>query len=173
MKNSIPVTKYYVLEEVDKNRLEDYQKTAWRFAIPESGSDYFYYALLEEKGEVLGVIAKSIRSRTPVDTNRLMDELGDLLWQIAAISTSNYITLRHSNEHSSILDVSAIDRLAAAYKSKMVSKRRVYYAVDFIRTMASMFGLSFGDIMDKNIQKLEERKQKNTIGLVDRKEGER
>lgn len=170
MKNTIPIRKTYIYQEVPFDIYEKYQKAAWTFSTPEAGSDYFYFALLEEKGEALGVVAKAIRANIPVDIDKLTKELGDVMWQIAAIATSTERRLRPSHMYSGTFEPGYIDRLAHAYKSNMTSSKRIGFALDFVRCMAAMFKLDMIDIMTKNIEKLEERKAAGTIDSVNRKD---
>lgn len=71
--------------------LNEYQEKAMEFAVFES-AHYPFYALAEEVGEVLGLIAKGERgddliarfgSREAV-REKTVKELGDVLWQLQA-----------------------------------------------------------------------------------------
>ena len=75
--------------------LEEYQKRSF---IYKKYADAIYpvLALGEETGEVQGVIAKAIRKENNmfrVDKGQLMSELGDVLWNLAAVCTEYNISL--------------------------------------------------------------------------------
>jgi NTP pyrophosphatase (non-canonical NTP hydrolase) len=70
---------------------EQYQIEAWQFkAWPNTqvGSLYPVLGLAEEAGEVVGKVGKAIRKGVPVDLEALKKELGDVLWQLAAVATT-------------------------------------------------------------------------------------
>lgn len=69
----------------------EYQERAWEFrAWPntETGNLYPVLGLAEEAGEVVGKVAKAIRKGVEVDREALKKELGDVLWQLAAVATT-------------------------------------------------------------------------------------
>lgn len=49
--------------------------------------------LAEESGEVLGAVRKHLFQARPIDKGALMKELGDALWCLAAVATSQGISL--------------------------------------------------------------------------------
>lgn len=70
---------------------DDYQARAWEYrAWPntDKGNLYPVLGLAEEAGEVVGKVAKAIRKDKPVDREALKKELGDVLWQLAAVATT-------------------------------------------------------------------------------------
>lgn len=74
----------------------EYQERAWDFrAWPntEKGNLYPVLGLAEEAGEVVGKVAKAIRKDVSVDVEALKKELGDVLWQLAAVATTFDIDL--------------------------------------------------------------------------------
>lgn len=69
----------------------EYQESAWEFrAWPDNdvGNLYPVLGLAEEAGEVAGKVAKAIRKGVEVDREALKKELGDVLWQLAAVATT-------------------------------------------------------------------------------------
>lgn len=70
--------------------LDEYQKEATQFAIYES-KEYPFFALAEEVGEFIGVIAKEYRGdydrydneQLTAVVEKLRKEAGDVLWQFA------------------------------------------------------------------------------------------
>lgn len=81
----------------DNLKLNEYQKFAERTA---SGADgnlpplwYLALGLTGESGEVADLVKKFERHAKPVDNDRLADELGDVLWYIAILSSRIGLTL--------------------------------------------------------------------------------
>lgn len=78
-------------------RLSVYQKKAYEYAVYPKDSMYPVMALSEEQGELSGKIAKAVRKgqiKTLQDIEAGSDlhkaiakELGDVLWNVAAIAT--------------------------------------------------------------------------------------
>lgn len=54
---------------------------------------YFSGALCGEAGEAFEVVKKSVRDEVPLDREKLVKELGDTLWYLAAICEINGLTL--------------------------------------------------------------------------------
>ena len=71
--------------------MNEYQTEAFKFACYKD-SDYPFFALAEEVGELLGKIAKAKRGDKALETIKelseyrdgLKKELGDVLWQLSA-----------------------------------------------------------------------------------------
>ena len=49
--------------------------------------------IAEEAGEVLAHVRKHLYQRKPLDRNKLAEELGDVLWCVAAVATAQGFTL--------------------------------------------------------------------------------
>jgi NTP pyrophosphatase (non-canonical NTP hydrolase) len=49
--------------------------------------------IAEEAGEVLAHVRKHLYQRKPMDRERLAEELGDVLWCLAAVATANHLSL--------------------------------------------------------------------------------
>jgi NTP pyrophosphatase (non-canonical NTP hydrolase) len=49
--------------------------------------------LAEEAGEVLGMVRKHLYRSRPLDSDALMEELGDALWCIAAVASTTGLSL--------------------------------------------------------------------------------
>ena len=77
--------------------LNEYQRGAARTMNPAlSDSERLIDAaagLAEEAGEVLGLVRKHAFMRHPLDRDRVVKELGDALWCVAAVATSLGVTL--------------------------------------------------------------------------------
>ena len=50
--------------------------------------------IAEEAGEVLAHVRKRLYQRTELDRKRLAEELGDVLWCVAAVATMQGLTLQ-------------------------------------------------------------------------------
>ncbi|NBB69395.1 MAG: pyrophosphatase [Alphaproteobacteria bacterium] len=62
---------------------DDYARWAASVPVPDDGHDgvlYLALALTGEAGEVCEVLKKSLRPGRSLDTERVADELGDVLW---------------------------------------------------------------------------------------------
>lgn len=68
-------------------RIEDYQELAWKTALESAKNPAYMVAnLTSEAGEVAGKYAKWIRDGV-LDEAGMQKEVGDVLWQIAGLST--------------------------------------------------------------------------------------
>lgn len=67
--------------------MEDYQELAWKTALESAKNPAYMIAnLTSEAGEVAGKYAKWIRDGV-LDEAGMQKEVGDVLWQIAGLST--------------------------------------------------------------------------------------
>jgi NTP pyrophosphatase (non-canonical NTP hydrolase) len=67
--------------------IEDYQELAWKTALESAKNPAYMIAnLTAESGEVAGKYAKWIRDGV-LDEAGMQKEVGDVLWQIAGLST--------------------------------------------------------------------------------------
>ena len=67
--------------------IEDYQELAWKTALETAKNPAYMIAnLTSEAGEVAGKYAKWIRDGV-LDEAGMQKEVGDVLWQIAGLST--------------------------------------------------------------------------------------
>lgn len=67
--------------------IEDYQELAWKTALETAKNPAYMVAnLTSEAGEVAGKYAKWIRDGV-LDEEGMQKEAGDVLWQIAGLST--------------------------------------------------------------------------------------
>ena len=82
--------------------LTEYQVEAYKFARYKSEM-YPFLGLSEEVGEVSGLIAKQLRKDGDLfnlDLDRMKDELGDVLWNLAACCTEMGLDLGDVSEHN-------------------------------------------------------------------------
>ena len=74
--------------------LNTYQAEARIFAIPTAQNyDYLLPGLAGEVGEFSQLIAKQVRDETPADKDKLIKELGDVLWFVALLADQVGTTL--------------------------------------------------------------------------------
>ena len=72
--------------------LRDYQHEAIKFAVYKDPI-YPVLAVGEEAGELQGVVAKALRKGVEPSRERILDEIGDVLWNLAAICEEYGLTL--------------------------------------------------------------------------------
>lgn len=73
--------------------LNAYQNLARRTRLPTADSMYSLLNLGAEAGELLGVVAKARRKEVPVDINKVLLELGDIMWHVAAVADDYGLSL--------------------------------------------------------------------------------
>lgn len=81
---------------------DGYQKRAYEFAVYKDIS-YPILALAEEVGEISALFAKHVRRGLPmeeVDSEKLMDELSDVLWNLSALAEEFNIKLSDIARHN-------------------------------------------------------------------------
>lgn len=64
-----------------------YQELAAHTAVYPDPIIYPTLGLAGEAGEVANKIAKAVRDGTPIETNDIAKELGDVLWMLAALAS--------------------------------------------------------------------------------------
>ena len=90
-------------QEASELTFEDYQIEAMSYRMPSANEVYALLNLAAEVGELVGKVAKHIRDGAPnslndedyaeMYTEQLAKELGDVLWQCAAIANDLGISL--------------------------------------------------------------------------------
>jgi hypothetical protein len=141
--------------------LRDYQAAAFTTAIyPDAGkgtSLYPYLALCEEAGEVAGLFAKRIRDgERPDFRDKLRKELGDVLWQCAAIATEEDRELTIETHKGFVGDYSL--RLCEAAICHDVES-----IVDVVNSIAGQHGMTLLEVADANLAKLASRAERGTL----------
>lgn len=164
---SLETYKTYNYEDISRNALEEYAKKAWSYKKFEDNS-YLFYALHEEFGELMGLFAKSIRAKIPVDVEKVKLELGDIMWNISGMAIVYGLKIRTSGEYQGVLTPSYISDLADRWNMKLVSGKSISRAIDFVRCVAVMFDIKMQDILDANIAKLEARRAAGTLSSTTR-----
>ena len=84
--------------------LDDYQRAAYRTANTslDDGDRLVDAAagLAEEAGEVLGLVRKHVFMKHDLDRERLVQELGDVMWCLAAVAGAAGLTLEEVAERN-------------------------------------------------------------------------
>lgn len=81
---------------VDKTELEEYQEFVASCPQPPNDNFKAYWAATQmtcEAAEVLEIFEKSYRKKIDVDGSHLEEELGDVLWGLAAVCNATGLSL--------------------------------------------------------------------------------
>jgi hypothetical protein len=127
---------------------------------PEKHSaDYLAFGLLDELGELCGLLKREIREGTPRDNDALRAELGDLAWYLARIWPAEEWEARRNSWHrcpgSALPLVEILDDIA---RSSNLSRCLIYYF-----DLVSEIGFSLAQVLDANVAKIEARKARGTV----------
>jgi NTP pyrophosphatase (non-canonical NTP hydrolase) len=82
--------------------VDTYQELAMEFRLPTADRLYALLNLAAEAGEVLGKAAKLRRDGGDVEeyNNAIKKELGDVMWQVAAVAKDHGLTLSEVCQHN-------------------------------------------------------------------------
>lgn len=82
--------------------IDSYQRSAMTFRLPTADREYALLNLFAEAGEVAGKAAKHRRDGGDVTEYNLAikKELGDVMWQVAAVAKDHGFTLSQICEHN-------------------------------------------------------------------------
>jgi len=82
--------------------IDSYQREAMIFRLPTADREYALLNLAAEAGEVLGKAAKLRRDGGNVEeyNNAIKKELGDVMWQVAAVAKDHGLTLSEVCQHN-------------------------------------------------------------------------
>lgn len=67
--------------------IKEYQQFCKKGLRPGNGREVFCLGLAGETGEVLDIVKKAVRDEKPVDIAHLKEELGDVMWYVANLSS--------------------------------------------------------------------------------------
>lgn len=117
-------------------KITDYEKHAASTAVYPDNSVYPYLGLLEEVGEVAGVLAKAERDNNgQLDAARreqLFKECGDLVWMLAAVARAAGESLAAELERDEFRHSSSMNKYDADPPEAWVGKL-AQYAADLLR----------------------------------------
>jgi NTP pyrophosphatase (non-canonical NTP hydrolase) len=82
--------------------LDQYQRSAMTFRLPTADREYALLNLFAEAGEVAGKAAKHRRDGGDVEeyNTAIKKELGDVMWQVAAVAKDHGFTLSEVCQHN-------------------------------------------------------------------------
>lgn len=82
--------------------IDSYQRSAMTFRLPTATREYALLNLVAEAGEVAGKAAKHIRDGGDIDqyNESIKKELGDVMWQAAAVAQDHGFTLSEICQHN-------------------------------------------------------------------------
>lgn len=82
--------------------LDQYQRSAMTFRLPTADREYALLNLLAEAGEVAGKAAKLRRDGGDIEkyNSDIKKELGDVMWQVAAVAADHSLTLSEICTHN-------------------------------------------------------------------------
>lgn len=82
--------------------IDQYQTEAMTFRLPTADREYALLNLVAEAGEVVGKAAKHRRDGGDVDeyNESIKKELGDVMWQAAAVAADHGFTLSEICQHN-------------------------------------------------------------------------
>lgn len=82
--------------------IDQYQKEAMEFRLPTADKEYALLNLVAEAGEVAGKAAKHRRDGGDVEAynESIKKELGDVMWQAAAVAKDHGFTLSEICQHN-------------------------------------------------------------------------
>ena len=82
--------------------IDSYQRSAMTFRLPTADRFYALLNLAAEAGEVVGKAAKLRRDGGDIEeyNNAIKKELGDVLWQAAAVAADHGLTLSEVCTHN-------------------------------------------------------------------------
>lgn len=144
-----------------------YQIAAWAFARSsiregDAALDHAAFGLVAEVGEVAGLFQKSLRDSVPVDVDRLVLELGDVLWYAAACATLQRDELFVARREQPW--VRADDVAPGALGAVLAYAQHPSQVVAWVRDLAVAHGRTLDEVQTRNLDKLGRRAATGTIG---------
>ena len=141
-----------------------YQKEAYTFALYEN-TDYPALAVLEEMGELCGKYAKSLRGDKELDETGVLLEIGDILWNLAALASDQALPFTvpsiKSDDDQDPLD-RPLHELAALSVSSFLNNNQSKCILT-LHWIAKGLGSSLEDCAELNLKKLRDRRDRNKI----------
>lgn len=159
--------------------LKEYREQMWQFALyPNSGNNPLYpdLGLLSEIGELAGEAKRVIRDDDGVLTTerreKMIDELGDIMWYLAAIShekgSEQFLTSFESIESNpdtghlqNINDfLSSICFLPESLYGKVSDNNKFYSGLN---GLIKYLNTTLEEVLQRNLNKLQSRLERNKI----------
>lgn len=163
---------------IENNKFKEYIDFCYSsVAYPECYDFFFmYHGLYDEMGESSGILKRIIRNdfgsdfcNSPEFKNRLIKELGDVLWHLCVIHKHRKTLGLHIK---SDIDRSMMCNDMIRLGLKLNSMNVLYMdnpnyspnrSICIIETIAKLIGSSLEEVMEENIKKCKHRAKNNTI----------
>jgi len=164
---------------------KEYRKQMWQFAVyPNRGNNPLYaeLGLLSEIGELAGEAKRVIRDDggelTPERREKMIDELGDIMWYLAAISheisSEDFLTSlediqRHSPKISGEVReppknvnefLSRINKLPDILYTEDSQSKKFYLE---LKGLIEYLDTTLEEVLRRNVDKLQSRMKRNKI----------
>lgn len=144
-----------------------YQIAAWAFARSsiregDAALDHAAFGLVAEVGEVAALFQKSLRDSVPVDVDRLVLELGDVLWYAAACATLQRDELFVARREQPW--VRAEDVAPGSLGAVLAYAQHPSQVAAWVRDLAVAHGRTLDEVQTRNLDKLGRRAATGTIG---------
>ena len=145
---------------------DTYAEQAWEFALPSARNvQYLSLGLWGEVGELVSLVAKSIRDDTELDKTAVAKELGDVMWFTASSAMfmdagDDFTTLINDAEVSDdaqTLVEEAENVLDATIRTDFVD------LFDSIASLANGLGYTLDEVLEMNLAKLQSRRDRGKI----------
>lgn len=170
-----------------KSIYEQYQQKALSFAVfsPDNAISYTSLGLIGEWGEIAGKVSKIVRGDTTLEAIRddLIKEAGDFIWMIAAAAYYRGLYLQavdpvsvRDGEMMNYYTSASLEKLMVIgtypiglYAAKVDSVESFEFGNDFkmmmavFRALCGKLNTTPAEVMEININKLEDRRQRNAI----------
>jgi NTP pyrophosphatase (non-canonical NTP hydrolase) len=150
-------------------KITDYQKKVKTFAIYKE-PDYPLYLLVSEIGEYFGKIAKEKRGDYTTEQKEELRkakllELGDIAWAVAEIGNINEIKINliEKTVINDFFDFVYIANEILNEINKYSQKLNLEIMFFLISQQAKSLGSNLTEVMQMNIEKLTDRKNRNVI----------
>lgn len=158
--------------------LNSYQQEAYKFAqYPEDYKEYLSVAIMGECGEVCNVYKKELRDGV-ARTEKMIDEIGDIFWYIAAYCTEDGLQLQEIYERAirpttqyerstfSILVELVYRAQDLAYKGILRVALRTFQFAAIIESCLQVMGnynIELDEVLEYNLHKLKMRLERDEI----------
>lgn len=152
----------------------EYAKEAHSFAAYPKGMGVSYVsnALIEELGELHGVVAKAIRAGNVINTDAFVKEAGDLLWQLceAAFLLDEHRLLK--NWKSRAEELGPFNEWTLAHQTTMLARGLVGgryrpatadVVAELARRVEAEVAVDLEVVMEANLKKLRDRAKRGVI----------
>jgi hypothetical protein len=126
---------------------------------PEKHSaDYLALGLLDEIGELAGLLKRELREGTPRDMEAILLENSDICWYLARLWPAEYWE-REIEQSKSLSLGNHIPNLVAKM-AKFTDSTRIF---GYLFQLIELFGFTLDQVLEANVAKIEGRKSRGTV----------